>query len=78
MSIKEELFKSVALEILADGMRNIKIDVGNVEDTQAIKILGEIQNVLQTKYDEDDFIIVEDIICIFEKYHIDAGPCHDF
>lgn len=78
MSIKEELFKSIALDILADEMRNVKIDVGNVEDTQAIKILGEIQKVLHEQYDEDDFIIVEEIVRIFEKYHINAGPCHDF
>ena len=78
MSIKEELFKSVALEILEDEMRNVKIDIGNVEDTQAIKILGEIQDILHTKYNEDDFIIVEEIVRTFEKYHINAGPCHDF
>lgn len=76
MSIKEELFKSIALEVLADEMRNIKIDIGNVEDTQAIKILSEIQEILHRN--DDDFYIVEDIVCTFEKYHINAGPCHDF
>ncbi|MBE7011911.1 MAG: hypothetical protein E7415_04475 [Ruminococcaceae bacterium] len=78
MNIKEELFKSVALEILSDEISNIKIDVGNIEDTQAIKILGEIQDILHNKYNEDDFIIVEEIVRVFEKYHISAGPCHDF
>ena len=26
----------------------------------------------------DDFEIVEKIVCVFEKYNIDFGGCHDF
>lgn len=39
-------------------------------------MIEEIQQVLMNK--EDDFEIVEDIVCIFEKNNVSAGTCHDF
>ena len=40
------------------------------------KILQEIQNVIQS--DMDDFEMIEEIVCIFERNNLDAGVCHDF
>ena len=42
----------------------------------------EIQEVLKNGNivdgNKNDFEMIEDIICIFEKYHINSGSCHDF
>ena len=48
-----------------------------IADTTAIRILSEIQAVLQDD-DKTDFDVVDEIICIFEKYHICTGTRHDF
>ena len=40
-------------------------------------MLVEIQNIIKNdKY--SDFEIVEKIVCVFEKFKIDFGGCHDF
>ncbi len=77
MTIKTELLK----RFLADAIcRDIEyfndFDENLIANTTAIKALAEIQSVL--KEDISDFDTVEKIVCIFEKYKIDAGPCHDF
>lgn len=51
-------------------------------DNLCAKALKEIQVVLKNGNivdgNKSDFEIVEDIVCIFEKYHLNAGGCHDF
>lgn len=48
-------------------------------DSLSLKILSEIQKILQrhTVYD-NDFEVVENIVCLFEKYDLNCGVCHDF
>ncbi len=41
------------------------------------EILKEIVAVLKS-CELSDFDIVENIVCILEKYEIDCGTCHDF
>ena len=57
-------------------------DIAANDDTIATKALKEIQDVVKrgniVDGDMTDFEIVEEIVCIFEKYEIDAGGCHDF
>lgn len=77
MNIKTELIKSYIAEIICRGITDFGIDADKIADTTAIKVLGEIQQILQ-KTDLDDFEKIEEIVLIFEKYNLDAGVCHDF
>ena len=79
MGIKEELIKSAFSEMIIDQMHSVNFNAENIADTLAIKMLGEIQEVLtDNPFEKDDFQRVEEIVSIFEKYHIDIGACHDF
>ena len=57
--------------------RKREINADEIADSVAIKALDEIKSLICN--DElDDFDVVEKIVCIFEKYNIDAGIRHDF
>ena len=77
MNIKIELLKGHLYEMV-DGMANdLEIEADRIADTTAICALSEIQSVLKSDIDSD-FDVVESIVCIFEKYHLDFGGQHDF
>lgn len=77
MHIKLELLKAEVSEYVARHMDRLDIDADKIADTVAISALSEIQEVIQND-DISDFDAVEEIVCIFEKYKINAGPRHDF
>ena len=78
MDKKIELIKDEIEDVLIKHLHNVAL----TDDTIATKALKEIQDVLKhgniVNGNKSDFEIVEDIVCIFEKYNIDAGGCHDF
>ena len=76
MDIKVELLKRELVRKINEELDDFEIDATQIADTTAIKMLREIQQIL--KADEDDFMIVEEIVLLFEKYNIDCSPCHDF
>ena len=76
MNIKLELLKDSVHDIIDSRLADIIINADEIADTIAIKALSEIQNILAS--DLDDFEIVEQIVCVFEKYNLNAGGCHDF
>ncbi|MBQ3426122.1 MAG: hypothetical protein IJH37_03130 [Clostridia bacterium] len=76
MNIKLELLKDCIHDIIDSRLADIEINADEIADTTAIKALSEIQNILAS--DLDDFEIVEKIVCVFEKYNLNAGGCHDF
>ncbi|MBQ3426118.1 MAG: hypothetical protein IJH37_03110 [Clostridia bacterium] len=76
MNIKLELLKSSIHDIIDSRLTDIVINADEIADTTAIKALSEIQSILAS--DLDDFEIVEKIVCVFEKYKLNAGGCHDF
>ena len=76
MNIKLELLKDSIHDIIDSRLADISINADEIADTTAIKALSEIQSILAG--DLDDFEIVEKIICVFEKYNLNAGGCHDF
>lgn len=76
MNIKLELLKHELTRIINEDLESFELDATQIADTTAIKMLREIQQIL--KADEDDFMIVEKIVLLFEKYNIDCSPCHDF
>ena len=76
MNIKLELLKGSIHDIIDSRLADVVINTDEIADTTAIKALSEIQNILASNL--DDFEIVEQIVCVFEKYNLNAGGCHDF
>ena len=77
MKVKTELVKSHIASRICDCMDDIiEFDANEITNTKALEILQEIQNVITG--DMDDFEMIEEIVCIFERNNIDAGVCHDF
>ena len=72
--LNDELLKYVIRQEVEQAMnKNIEAKLNNL----SIKILEEIIVVLKNR-ELSDFDIVENIVCVLEKYEIDCGPCHDF
>ncbi len=79
MGIKEKLIKSAFSEMIIDQIQSVSFDADAIADTLAINMLSEIQTALtDNPLEKDDFQRIEEIVSIFEKYHISAGACHDF
>lgn len=78
MDIKLELLSEVISETIYSAIKNMDINTDKMIDSKACKILDEIKNVIQDVNIENDFEIVEEIVCIFEKHGINAGSRHDF
>jgi len=77
MNIKLELLKSYIKDYIDNNLQDFEIDASEIADSKAINILAEIQNIIRNE-NYSDFDVVEKIVCIFEKYSIDAGFRHDF
>ena len=77
MNIKTELIKSYIADFICNNINDFEIDADKIADTKATMALNEIQQVLHHN-ELDDFKMIEEIVCIFEKYNLDAGVCHDF
>ena len=58
-------------------LRDIEVDAEPIIESKSVSALSESQQVIQNDV-LSDFEMVEEIVCIFEKYNIDAGGCHDF
>lgn len=79
MRIKTELFANAVRDCLVSQLPYMDIDIDEIANTTAIKVLSEIQEVLMnSEIGESDFDIVEKIVCIFEKYNLNGGVVHDF
>lgn len=76
MNIKLELLKSYIEDYINNNLQDFEIDASKIADSKAINILAEIQNIIRNE-NYSDFDVVEKIVCIFEKYSIDAGFRHD-
>ncbi len=77
MDIKLELLSGAICDTIRENMDTLHIDADQIVDSKAIKILGEIKEVLHNE-SLDDFEMVDEIVSIFCKYDIDIGGCHDF
>ena len=77
MHIKLELLQDAIFDAISRNLPYIGIDVDKIADTTAIKILSEIKDIINDD-EKEDFYVVEEIVCVFEKYGIDAGARHDF
>ena len=71
------MLRAYISDAINERIQDFEIDADKIADTVAIKMLAEIQDIIM--YDEySDFEIVEEIVCVFKKYKIDFGSCHDF
>ena len=77
MNIKLELLKEHITDFIKCRLEDFEIDASQIADTTATKMLAEIQRVIKDE-SYSDFDAIEEIVCIFEKYEIDAGFRHDF
>lgn len=77
MNIKVEISRNYIADFIICRIEDFDIDASQIVDTTAIQMLAEIQRVIQDEQ-YSDFDAIEEIICIFEKYHIDFGCRHDF
>ena len=77
MNIKTELLKDYISDFVQSRIEDFVIDASQIADTTAIQMLSEIQTVIKNE-NYSDFEIVDEIVCIFGKYNIDFGSCHDF
>ena len=77
MELKVELLKDNILDFISNNLDKFEIDADEISNSNAIIILEEIQQVIKNET-YSDFETVEQIVCIFEKHHIDFGTRHDF
>ena len=77
MNIKLELLRKYVSDFVKYKIEDFEIDASQIADSTAIAILAEIQKIIQDE-SYSDFDAVEEIVCIFEKYGIDASARHDF
>ena len=63
--------------MIINNITEFEIDENKIADTVAIKMLSEIQEIIRNE-NYSDFDAIEEIVCIFEKYNLDAGACHNF
>lgn len=78
MDIRAELVSLELAKTIARTLdRHLKINLDEIANTTAIMVLAEVQKAVQ-KCEATDFEIVEEIVCIFEKYNLSCGGTHDF
>ena len=77
MKIKTELLKRYIADYVCDKFDDFEIDVNEIAETTAIKMIGKIYNIIKND-SYSDFEIVEEIVKIFEENNIDGICCHDF
>jgi len=77
MLIKTELLKSCISDYINKNISDFEIDADKIADSTAIKALSKIQAVLSNQ-SIDEIEMIEQIVAIFEHYHLDFGNCHDY
>ena len=77
MNIKLELLKKDISELVEMNIENLEIDADKIAHTNAISALYEIKSVICNDK-LSDFMVVDKIVNIFEKYKIYSGGRHDF
>ena len=81
MHLKLELLQNALFQAVREGLNHAEmggeINADEIADTTAIKALSEIKKIIHDE-EKEDFDVVEEIVCVFEKYNIDIGGRHDF
>lgn len=76
----EILVKAIEEEKMEVIFPNIKTDPHIIVEMECYEILKQIQNIIKddTLNDEECFMKIEKIICLFEDININTGIRHDF
>ncbi len=77
MGLYDELLYKELGKHLIENLDTLPFDYTSIIQNRGLRALDEIRAVIQDDR-LNDFDMVEAIVCIFEKYGIDAGCCHDF
>lgn len=77
MNIKLELLRRYLSDFINSRIEDFEIDASQIANTTALDMIMEIQKIIKDE-NYSDFDAIEEIVCIFEKYKIDAGFRHDF
>lgn len=77
MDLRSELVVYAISDKIRSSIKEIKIDADETVKILAEEVLREIKQVIGDNK-LSDFEVVENIVCIFEKYGISAGGRHDF
>lgn len=77
MELKLELLTSGILDAIINSLKKSDIDIDCIAQTTAISALEDIRECIKND-NLSDFDVIEEIVNIFEKYHIDCGCRHDF
>ena len=77
MNIKLELLRKYVSDFISNRIEDFDVDASQIANSTAVQMISEIQKVIKNE-EYSDFDAVEEIVCIFEKYSIDAGSRHDF
>ena len=77
MNVKLELLRNYISDFITNKIEDFEIDASQIADSTAVQMLSEIQKVIKDE-NYSDFDAIEEIVCIFEKYNINAGFRHDF
>lgn len=77
MNVKIELLKNHIVDFINSHIEDFEINADEIADTVAITMLSKIQEIIQNE-ELSDFEVVEQIVCLFEKYHLNFGGRHDF
>ena len=75
--LKLEVFSWAIADAINSAIKYVHIDTDAIHSV-AFTVLNEIKVILADENIEDDFDVVEEILCVFEKYNISAGGRHDF
>ncbi len=78
MKFKISLIKGYIADVICNQISDFEFDEKEIIEIRATNILSEIQAILYKSNVYDDFEMIEQILAIFDKYHLDYGTCHDF
>ena len=77
MDIVHELLRKEAERLLDQKLSELETDAGLISANSAVSALSEIQEVISNG-SYSDFVMIDKIVDIFEKYGISTNGCHDF
>ncbi len=77
MNIREEILSYLKDEFIKRKLEEEFVDMDEHIARIAVYALSQIREIIQ-KENLPDFDVVEEIVCILEKYNIDCGFRHDF
>ena len=77
-SISKKLLTYVIRTEVENKITSMNDEFPNKIQSISIEILENIRKILSRHDELSDFEMIEQIVCVLEKYNIDCDSCHDF